>query len=463
MASSARGPNVPRREILANLLRGSLLLTVGTWRGHRAARSVRHPSLFFGLGDFSALRDKCHGDMTPQFEVLTRYGENHRADIPPSTLEGGYETKGDVIQSVFLTNILDFSFLYVVTRDAAYLDAAKRWALTLARMPAWAGELYEGVAAATAAIQKAAVVTALAVAYDWLYPVLDEDERALLVQRIALLSGILYRATDGGEWWTSAYLHHDGLIPIGGLGVGALSVIDEVPEANRWADRAAREFDNALDWLDDDGAWPEGPAGWAFAMAAAAPFWAAYARVHPDRSSAIFERPWLRETWKFRLYSRTPTGLFLGFGDSAPHGGYQWTGYEAGPILRLLADVHQNATAQWLAEREWEPRPNPFTAVWEILWADPALPATAPDALPVGAWFENQQIAILRPASQRRHGPWLSLRQPPGHPGRIPCHRRHPRALQQLDDPHPRRRQRLRPLLPRPVRDHPCPIRSTGD
>src|SRR5262249_51242456 len=144
----------------------------------------------------------------------------------------------------------------------------------------------------------------------------------------------------------------------------------------------------ALDWLDGDGAWPEGPCGWAFAMITALPAWDSYARHFPDRGRAILDHPWIANTWKFRLYSRTPDGLFLGFGDCNPGGSYQFLARQAAPTLRFLAARYAEPHAQWLAEQEWETAPNPYTAPWEIVWADPSIPAAPPTDLPLGVRFE---------------------------------------------------------------------------
>lgn len=360
-----------------------------------AAEEPFHPRLFFGPDELEGLRRKCATWMRPQLEVLRKDAESRLEMTPPSELHGGYERRGNQLQDPFLANILAFSFLAVVTGEARYRDAAKSWALRLAEMPEWVGVITAEGKCGNCGYPEGWAVTALAVAYDWLYPDFSDDQRALLRRKIALLSRVLYEGTFRGEWWTGAYLHHDTWIPIGGLGVGAMAIVDEVPEAATWADRATHELLSALDWLDSDGAWPEGPCGWAFAMISAFPFFDAYARRFPERASAILGNPWLQNTWKFRLYSRTPDGLFLAFGDCAAHGGYQQNAVEAAPLLRYLAARYRNPYAQWLASREWEQHPNPHTAVWEAIWMDPDVPEAPPTDLPRAILFDNQGIAYL--------------------------------------------------------------------
>jgi len=356
-----------------------------------------HPSLFFTDADLDAIRARAASSLKPQLDALIQDAAAHLDEAPPSALTGDDEAKGDQVQSPFLHLILNFSFLALITGEARYREAARRWALSLARMPELVGVLDPAARrCAGCGYPEGWALTALAVAYDWLYPHLDADARAVLQDKIRLLSEVLDDATFAGEWWTGAYLHHDTWIPLGGLGLGALSIAREVPEAEAWAARAQHELEAALDWLDGDGAWPEGPCGWAFALASVVPFWEAYRRRFPGRGRALLDSAWLANTWRFRLYSRVPDGRFLGFGDCRASGGYQTTGFEGAPALRWLAARYRNPYAQWLAEREWETLPNPYTAAWEIVFDDPSVGALPPDDLPRGAAFENQAMAFLR-------------------------------------------------------------------
>jgi len=351
------------------------------------------PCLFFDAGQVEALKAKCAGPAKPQFDALVKYADEHLADVPPARLEGDNEKRGLQVEHPFLTNILDYSFLYVVTREPKYLDAAKRWTLALAAMDEWEGKVVPENKEGDRGLYTGFGLTALAAAYDWLYNDLTDAERDVIRAKIASRSEAIHRATFEGEWWSGGYLHHDLWIPVAGMGLGAVAVIDEVPEAKAWAQRADEEFFQALGRLGTDGAWPEGPAGWAFAMASFIPYWDAYSRRFP---TALDRSEWLSNTWKFRLYSRVPDGQFLWFGDGRPTGHYQWTAYQAAPTLRFLASKFMNPCAQWLAAREWETRPNPYTAVWEIIWLDTSVRETPPDALPQSTFFENQGLAYLR-------------------------------------------------------------------
>ena len=351
------------------------------------------PHLFFTPADVDSLRAKCAGAMKPQFDEIARYAVEHLADVPPAQLEGDNEQKGLQIEHPFLTNVLNFSFLYVVTGEPKYLDAAKRWTLGLAALPEWEGKVVPSDKEADRGLYTGFGLTGLAAGYDWLYNSLTEDERRLVRTKIASRSEAIYRATSHGEWWSRAYLHHDLWIPVAGMGLGAVAVMDEVPDARTWALRAEEEFAEALRRLGDDGAWHEGPCGWTFAMASFVPFWDAYNRKFGARFDSS---KWLQETWRFRLYSRTPDGQFLSFGDGRATGNYQQTGYQAAPALRFLARKFVNPYAQWLAAEEWSARPNPYTAVWEIIWADTAIAARPPYDLPLSMLFANEGLAILR-------------------------------------------------------------------
>lgn len=392
------GAQVGARWLFASAAAIGILMS-GIASAAQVKDSMAHPKLFFTTADVARLKEICAGPMRPQFDELTRYADQHTADVPPAKLEGDNEEKGLKIEHPFLTNILDFSLLYVITSDGKYLTAAKNWTLTLARMDEWEGKVVPECKEGDRGLYTGFGLTALAAAYDWLYAEFTPAERAVIRAKIASRCDAIYRATfpedvdKGGEWWGGAYLHHDLWIPVGGMGVAAMAVIDEVPDARRWAARAEEQFREALAMLGDDGAWHEGPCGWAFAMASFAPFWDAYSRRFPTRLS---DSRWLQETWRFRLYSRMPDGRFISFGDGRDTGHYQWTAWQAAPTLRLLARKYANPYAQWLAQAEWDSRPNPYTAAWEIVWADTRVAAKEPYSLPLSEVFENQGLAILR-------------------------------------------------------------------
>ncbi len=354
--------------------------------------TATHPTLFFTRADVEALRDKCATATSRQYDAILAYAEAHLADVPPA-LSGDYEERGLAIEHPYLTNILDFSFLALLTGDARFVEAAKRWTLALASMDMWAGPVSPRDKEADRGLYAGFGLTALACAYDWLYDDLSAEERAAVRAKTAKIAEGIYRATRGGEWWSGAYLHHDLWIPVAGMGLASIAIAGETPAARDWAAQAESEFFQVMNRLGDEGAWHEGVCGWAFGMASLCPFLDAYTRAYGSR---LGERPWLKNTWAFRLYSRVPTGEFVTFGDGRPNGAYQWTAWEAAPTLRLLARTYANPYAQWLAEREWETRPNPYTAVWEIIWTDTSIASTPPDALPVSAVFANQGLALMR-------------------------------------------------------------------
>lgn len=360
-----------------------------------ADAALPRPSLFFGALDVPALRARATTLMRGELQVLAAWAEGRLDDSPPE-LTGGYEKRGDLIQDPYLANTLAFSFLALVTGESRFREAGKRWALSLARMDDWVGELDPSGRCGGCGYPEGWGLTALAVAYDFLHGAFDDGERAMIRGKIEAVCRGLHHASRGDDWWAGAYLHHDTWIPLGGLGLGAMAVIDEVPEAERWAERAREELDFALGWLGDDGAWPEGPCGWAFAMISAVPFWDAYRRRFPERGAEVLANPWLRRTAEFRLRSRTPDGRFLAFGDCHPHGGYQQNARQAAPTLRWLAARYRDPHAQWLAARESEALRSPFTAAWEMIWMDPDVPEEGPADLPLGARFANQEMAFLR-------------------------------------------------------------------
>jgi hypothetical protein len=234
---------------------------------------------------------------------------------------------------------------------------------------------------------------ALAVGYDWLYHELTHEERAEVRGKLASVAAALYEATLEGEWWTGAYWHHDLIIPVAGLGVGALALHGEAPEAEEWLHQAVAETKAVFERIGDDGAWHEGAAPWSFGTMAMLMFLDPLERV-AERS--LWDSPWLRETANYRLYCWLPPDRVVNFGDCHSDGGYSTLTRDCAAILYRLASQYHNPYAQWLGDVESAAKANPHSACWRFLWRDADISPQPPAGLPLSRFFDDQGILISR-------------------------------------------------------------------
>jgi hypothetical protein len=157
----------------------------------------------------------------------------------------------------------------------------------------------------------------LALAYDLLYNTLSNAEKKLcldIARRWSFASG-MKNARKGGAWWFGKPNHNWNGVCAGGLGLLALAMRDDAPEAGPLLESAEQSIRPFIEYLQGtDGAWPEGIGYWNYGMRYAFMYLLshekAFGQVHPLMRVAA-----LRKTMRFPL-DFCPGGQPCGFGDS---------------------------------------------------------------------------------------------------------------------------------------------------
>ena len=152
--------------------------------------------------------------------------------------------------------ILTEAMAYRLTGDERFLGRAKSDLLTIAAWPDWDPKHDLAVGETSFAV---------AIGYDWLYPKLKPEERAILKQ--ALVDKSLAFA-DASYAHTSGWTRNDGnhnQVCNAGLVSAALAVADEEPAlARRVIAGAGISMRHALSAYAPDGGYPEGPGYWTY-------------------------------------------------------------------------------------------------------------------------------------------------------------------------------------------------------
>jgi hypothetical protein len=367
------------------------------------------PSLYFDAAGVEKLRQRAATTHRRYFDALQRWVDAHLDRQPLRGINAGFVRHSSEVYFEetfsFLSNVM---LAYLVTGEERYADVARAWLRALCTYPLTMGGAYS----------VGPCIAALAHGYDWLAGVLPADERDAIRAQLISLVRSAYECTlePGKAWWYGCYLHHDFWIPVAGFGTGALVLVDDVPEAQQWLQQAAAELGRALDLLGDDGAWHEGAADWVYALVLPLLFADALRRRGGE---SFYDRTWLRNTWRFRLYSWLPDDTYVYLNDSFRSGRYNILGSASCHVLRRLAGEYRNGYLQWLADRDerfdsGEQHPgvyrSPYTwrgnqsyagaamhmLAWNLLWYDPAVEAQPPDDLPPAHYFENQGLLVAR-------------------------------------------------------------------
>ena len=219
------------------------------------------------------------------------------------------------------TRVLSLLVRYGVTGDRRYRDAALDYVRDMAGWEYWSWIKWrEGDASPDAIfdLSYGENATTLAFAFDWLAAELSEEERALLVDtgRARALRPYLARnGTPGEEMWY--YRQPDcnwNTVCNGGAGLLALVLGELAPESGRVLELVEEGVRHYFEFLQDDGAWPEGIGYWGYGHRYGYLYLLSHERA-TGRTHPLLERPGSRATLRFPfLFS--PNRVSTGFGDS---------------------------------------------------------------------------------------------------------------------------------------------------
>lgn len=355
----------------------------------------RHPRLFVRREDLVKLKAYIQGAGREPWEKLLARADGLAAGHPtaePSvrasardaaTNQYWWSNRVQTLRAAFEAETLAFVFL--LTGEEKYREAARRYLLSLARWDA------DGPTNFTLNCEAAKpLVHRLARAYDWAFDALSEAERAE-VRRV-----LKRRGEDAWNSWEA--LQGKGHLnqPYGShanrlwhkLAENAVATIGEIPDADQWLDFAVTKFYAAYPvWADEDGGWHEGLSYLAGYMSKAA-WWMDLSRT--PLGIDAFQKPFFRQLGDYALYSAPPGSPDLGMGDLSfrpPGQGWSFLHY----YVKRTGNPYW---AWWL--REWGVEENFDEPALGFLWgAITAAPPRAPTALPVSKVFRETGVAVL--------------------------------------------------------------------
>lgn len=219
------------------------------------------------------------------------------------------------------TRVITLLVRYGMTGERGYRDVALDYVRDLAGWEYWSWIKWrEGVSDPNAIfdLSYGENATTLALAYDWLAAELSDRERALIVDTArhrALQPYLARNGTPGEEMWYFRSPNCNwNTVCNGGAGMLALALGALAPESARVLELAEEGVCHYFQFLDEDGAWPEGIGYWGYGHRYGFMYLLSHERAtgHPH---PLLARPGSRNTLRFPfLFS--PNGVSAGFGDS---------------------------------------------------------------------------------------------------------------------------------------------------
>ena len=227
------------------------------WREPSAADAKSHPRLFVPGKDWAAFKAKLESTELGRLG-RARLLRDAEALLALPVTERKLTGRRLLVASRVCRRVLALAMACRLTDDRRFAECAKREALAVAAFSDWNPSHF---------LDTAEVTLALGLAYDWLYDVLTDEERARLEQAI-LLKGLTKgdgRTLSDGAWVDADYNWTQ--VCHGGLCVGAAAIYEKSPDVCREIlRRAAANLHRPMAAFAPDGGFPEGPAYWSYAL-----------------------------------------------------------------------------------------------------------------------------------------------------------------------------------------------------
>jgi len=283
----------------------------------------QHPRLFLRPEDLPRLRELAAGRESKTFAKLRAEADRLiNAGPTPEPTEMGSARDKENEQAVkywwpnreqcdrATKEAETIAFVYLISRDKKYGEAARKWVLHLASWdPDGPTNFRLNCEAGKAMLYRPAR------AYDWAWDMFTPAERAKIA---AVWRRRVSDAWESGEVQRGVghlnrpYNSHGNRV-WHKIAEVAIAFLDEIPEAPIWLDYAVNKFYACYPvWADDDGGWHEGVSYWAGYQSKAV-WWLQVAQ------SALgidgLKKPFFAQVGDYPLYVAPPGSPNCGFGD----------------------------------------------------------------------------------------------------------------------------------------------------
>jgi len=267
------------------------------------------------------------------------------------------------------------AFVYVVTGDEDIGRSAVAQLLNLAKWDPDGATSY-----ATHDQVHRAITWKSAIAYDWCRDLLTFDQRKQVIDMVRTRTQTMFdQLAASRSLKTHPYQSH-GWTAFGYMGVVAIALLHDEPEAERWFREIVPTYVNLLaPWGDEDGGWCQGTAYWQYSQGSNKVFMDAL--LHATGLS-LYEKAFSRNSGLFPLYT-LPHGSPRGhFGDGNRHVPSGYHTYHYGRLAQIFGDP----VLQWARDVV---AAAPGGGLNMYFSCDDDLPARPPVELPRARWFRD--------------------------------------------------------------------------
>ncbi len=209
---------------------------------------------------------------------------------------------------VFNSGISECATLYLLTGEEKYGMEARRRMLHLASWdPEGSTSLFHNDEPGHE------IISVIARAYDWIYPLLDQNDKDKICKMLAVRIPQLYKVLINKPFEIHPYESHAMGYFIGDLLEACICMADEIPVEEMLEYVLLQLWSPYFPpYGGDDGGWCEGPSYWQWSTAV---FLRIFSLVEQNCGVDLTNKPWLKNTAFFKLYCNPPYSKMSPFGD----------------------------------------------------------------------------------------------------------------------------------------------------
>lgn len=356
-----------------------------------------HPRVYMSQSEIDALKAK--------MKTQPQLWQNAIARVRALTIEPpAPPAEARRVQNEVGLGIAEAAFIYKMTGEKKYLEAAKKYMDAAVSYKIW-GYSYNKPNVDLAAGH---ILYGMGWAYDLLYHDLTKAERAKYREKLIKQARLLYDFFKPRNGKTYAYSQNHTFIPVSGLAVTAYALMDETEEAKDWAATSRAIFDRVLATYSEDGYFYESMEYWIFST----PWLVHYMDAHLQATGEnLYENtPGMKLAHKYVAHITLPGGEFnFDYGDiyagnitrSRKGNDYEReringkfrTNYN---ILYNLANRYKNGEAQGVAE--WLKSKGQVNAeeIWTFIWFSQNIKSVSIENQEKWHYFADHEVVFWR-------------------------------------------------------------------